>query len=67
MTEFSFDLFITPVHIEFISKFPEYQAMSYWKIWLFTGCAAGVCVLDIHLESVLVGTPILVTYIGISV
>ena len=53
MTEFSFDLFITPVPTKFVSKFSIYKTMPYWSA--------------MHLGNVLAWTPILVTYNGIHV
>ena len=48
MTEFSFDLFMTPVPTKFISKFSIYKTMPYWSA--------------MHLGNVLAWTPILFTY-----
>ena len=53
MTEFSFDLFITPVPTKFIFKFPIQKTILYW--------------FAIHLGNVLAWTLILVTYNGICV
>ena len=53
MTEFSFDLFITPVPTEVHFYISYIKTMPYW--------------FAIHLGSVLAWTPILVTYNGIHV
>ena len=52
MTEFSFDLYMLPIPIKLILQVSLIKAMSYWKIWLFTGCAIGGYVHDIHLGNV---------------
>ena len=40
--------------------------MSYWKIWLFTGCTTSGCAHDTHLGNVFAWTLVLITYNDIS-